>query len=48
MPSARALSQVGAGPSGRQVGEEEFDSKEVEVVYSKPKTVEPEAAQAED
>ena len=45
MPSARVLSQVRAGPSGRHVGEEEFDSKEIEVVYSEPEIVEPEAAQ---
>ena len=30
------LSQVGGGPSGRQEGEEEFDSEEIEVVYSEP------------
>ena len=34
MPSARALSQVGVGPSGRQAGEEEVDSKDIEVFYS--------------
>ena len=32
MPSARALSQVGAGPSGRNT--EEVDSDDLEVVYS--------------
>ena len=35
VPSARALSHFGAGPGGRQVGEKEVDSNEVEVVYSK-------------
>ena len=34
MPSARALSLVEAGPSGRLVEESEADSKEIEVVYS--------------
>ena len=32
-PSARALFQIGASPSGHQVGEEEFYSEEIEVVY---------------
>ena len=32
MPSTRALSQTGAGPSGRDT--EEVDSKDVDVVYS--------------
>ena len=31
--SARALSQVGVGPSGRQAGEDEFDSEDIELVY---------------
>ena len=30
------------------MGEEEFDSEEVEVVYSEPETIEPKVAQAED
>ena len=34
MPSANALSQVGASPSGHQVGEEEFDSEDIKAVYS--------------
>ena len=34
MPSVRELSQIRADLSGPQVGEEEFDSKEIEVVYS--------------
>ena len=33
VPSARALSQVGAGPSGRNI--EKVDSDDIEVVYSK-------------
>ena len=46
MPSARALSQVRASPSGRQVGEEEFDSEDIEVVYSEElDTAEPEVTQ---
>ena len=43
MPSARALSHIGVGPSGRQVGEEDVNSDEIEVVYSEdPNRVEPE------
>ena len=38
--SARALSQVGVSPRGQQVGEEEVDSEDIEVVYSEPKTIE--------
>ena len=44
MPSARARSQVGACLSGEKVYEEEFDSKEIKVVYLEPEIVEPEAA----
>lgn len=43
--SARALSQVGVGPSGRQVRDEEFDSEEIEVLYSEPETVKLELTQ---
>ena len=44
--SEGALSQIGARPSGRQVGKEEFDSDEVEVVYSEdPGMVEPKGTQ---
>ena len=32
--SVRKLSQIRAGPSGRQVREEELDSEEAKVVYS--------------
>ena len=48
MPSARALSQTGMGPSGRQI--EEVDSKETEVVYSEeaPGNVEAEVLQANE
>ena len=45
MLSARALSHVGSGLSGRQEGEEEFDSEDVEIVYSELETIEPEVAQ---
>ena len=45
--SAREFTQIGASLSGRQVREEEFDSKEIEVVYSKKDldNVEPEVSQ---
>ena len=44
VPSARAFSQVGASPSGRQVREEEVDFEDIEVVYFEedPDMVEPE------
>ena len=47
MPSARALSQVEVGPSGRQAGEEEVVSEDIKFVYSKedPDTVEPKVSQ---
>ena len=48
VPSTRALSHLGAGPSGRQIGKEEVDSKEIEVVYpEEPRIVEPERTQGE-
>ena len=34
VPSAKALSQIGAGPSGCQVEEGEVNSEDTEVVYS--------------
>ena len=42
LSSTRALSHIGAGLSGRHVGEEEVNFDEVEVVYSEnPGMVEP-------
>ena len=45
MLSARALSKVGASSSGQQVGLEDVDSEDIEVVYSEPETIEHEVTQ---
>ena len=48
VPSATKFSQIGAGPSGRQVSGEEVNSKETEVVYIEdPSMVEPEGTHGE-
>ena len=44
----RALSHIRVGSSGQQVGEEEVDFEEIEVVYSEdPSMVEPEGTQGD-
>ena len=49
MPSARGLSNLMVGLSIRQIGEEEVNSEDVEVVYSKgPEEVESERVQNDE